>query len=45
MEKKKTFAEKYPNHRTETRNRKIDNMLPAAGWWRRSIDSEMRRYF
>jgi hypothetical protein len=30
----KSFAERYPNFRHETRNQKITNMIPAVGWWK-----------
>ncbi len=33
-EAKKSFKEKYPNHRSETRNEKIVCMAPGQGWWK-----------
>lgn len=39
-EKRIPFNERYPNHRIETRNSTITNMVSAAGWWRINVDSE-----
>lgn len=42
---KKSFAERYPNHRIEKQNEKIVQMIPAVGWWKARVFLDDNVYY